>query len=116
MVKMSKKVAVGLSGGVDSSVAAYLLKEKGYDLIGITMKVSRDLDVSEDAKKVADKLGIPYYVIDLTEEFKNKVIDNFAEEYLQGRTPNPCAVCNKHIKFGALLQKEIGRASCRERV
>jgi len=107
---MSKKVAVGLSGGVDSSVAAYLLKEKGYDLIGITMKVSRDLDVSEDAKKVADKLGIPYYVIDLTEEFKNKVIDNFAEEYLQGRTPNPCAVCNKHIKFGALLQKakELG--------
>ncbi|GAB6149765.1 tRNA 2-thiouridine(34) synthase MnmA [Clostridium novyi] len=107
---MSKKVAVGLSGGVDSSVAAYLLKEKGYDLIGITMKVSCDLDVSEDAKKVADKLGIPYYVIDLTEEFKNKVIDNFAEEYLQGRTPNPCAVCNKHIKFGALLQKakELG--------
>lgn len=106
---MNKKVAIGLSGGVDSSVAAYLLKEKGYDLIGITMKVS-DVDVSEDAAKVAEKLNIPYHVLDLRHEFKNCVIDNFAEEYLQGRTPNPCAMCNKHIKFGVLLEKakELG--------
>ena len=106
---MSKKVAIGLSGGVDSSVAAYLLKEKGYDLIGITMKVS-DVDISEDAAKVAQKLGIPYHILDLRDEFKNCVIDNFAEEYLQGRTPNPCAMCNKYIKFGVLLQKakELG--------
>lgn len=106
---MSKKVAIGLSGGVDSSVAAYLLKEKGYDLIGITMKVS-DVDISEDAAKVAQKLGIPYHILDLRDEFKNHVIDNFAEEYLQGRTPNPCAMCNKYIKFGILLQKskELG--------
>ncbi|AYF54718.1 tRNA 2-thiouridine(34) synthase MnmA [Clostridium botulinum C] len=106
---MSKKVAIGLSGGVDSSVAAYLLKEKGYDLIGITMKVS-DVDVSEDAAKIAQKLDIPYHILDLRDEFKNHVIDNFAEEYLQGRTPNPCAMCNKYIKFGVLLQKakELG--------
>ncbi|AEB76226.1 tRNA 2-thiouridine(34) synthase MnmA [Clostridium botulinum] len=106
---MNKKVAIGLSGGVDSSVAAYLLKEKGYDLIGITMKVS-DVDVSEDAAKVAEKLDIPYHILDLRDEFKNRVIDNFAEEYLQGRTPNPCAMCNKYIKFGVLLEKakELG--------
>ncbi|KEI10305.1 thiouridylase [Clostridium sp. K25] len=106
---MSKKVAIGLSGGVDSSVAAYLLKEKGYDLIGITMKVS-DVDVSEDAAKIAQKLDIPYHILDLRDEFKNHVIDNFAEEYLQGKTPNPCAMCNKYIKFGVLLQKakELG--------
>lgn len=106
---MSKKVAIGLSGGVDSSVAAYLLKEKGYDLIGITMKVS-DVDVSEDAAKIAQKLDIPYHILDLRDEFKNHVIDNFAKEYLQGRTPNPCAMCNKYIKFGVLLQKakELG--------
>ena len=106
---MSKKVAIGLSGGVDSSVASYLLKEKGYDLIGITMKVS-DVDVSEDAAKIAQKLDIPYHILDLRDEFKNHVIDNFAEEYLQGRTPNPCAMCNKYIKFGVLLQKakELG--------
>lgn len=104
---MKNKVAVGLSGGVDSSVAAYLLKEKGYDVIGITMRLSSDTSVSEDAKKVAEKLGIPYHVIDLRDEFKKYVIDNFAEEYLQGRTPNPCSVCNKYIKFGVMLEKAI---------
>lgn len=73
------------------------------------MKVS-DVDISEDAAKVAQKLGIPYHILDLRDEFKNCVIDNFAEEYLQGRTPNPCAMCNKYIKFGVLLQKakELG--------
>src|SRR3712207_9379093 len=106
---MSKKVAIGLSGGVDSSVAAYLLKEKGYDLIGITMKVS-DVDISEDAAKVAQKLGIPYHILDLRDEFKNCVIDNFAEEYLQGRTPNPCAMCNKYRSEERRVGKE-----CRSR-
>ncbi|WMJ82140.1 tRNA 2-thiouridine(34) synthase MnmA [Clostridium sp. MB40-C1] len=107
---MKKKVAVGLSGGVDSSVTAYLLKEKGYDVIGLTMRLCSEVDVSGDAKKVAEKLNIPHYTIDLREPFKNHVIDNFISEYLSGRTPNPCAVCNKYIKFGVLLDKakELG--------
>ncbi|MCY6372313.1 tRNA 2-thiouridine(34) synthase MnmA [Clostridium ganghwense] len=107
---MKKKVAIGLSGGVDSSVAAYLLKQKGYDVIGVTLRLCSEVDISDDAKKVAEKLNIPHYVIDLRDEFKKYVIDNFANEYLSGRTPNPCAVCNKHIKFGIMLDKakELG--------
>lgn len=107
-----------MSGGVDSSVCAYLLKQKGYDVIGVTIKTwsndecrdekskgccsIRDID---DARSVARKLDIPYYVMDLSSDFKEKVIDYFVGEYLGGRTPNPCIECNNHIKFGILTQK-----------
>lgn len=121
---MSKRVVVGMSGGVDSSVAAYLLKEQGYEVIGVTMKHFDDDDEDftqreggccslssvEDARRVADKLGIPFYVLNFKDSFKEKVIDNFVEEYIEGRTPNPCIQCNKHIKFDEFLKraKEIG--------
>lgn len=116
---MSKKVVIGMSGGVDSSVAAYLLKEKGYEVIGATIQTWFDTDSKneeavestvEDAKKVCKKLGIPFYVIDLRNEFKKNVIDYFVNEYMCGKTPNPCVQCNKTIKFGAFLEKakELG--------
>lgn len=101
-----EKVVVGLSGGVDSSVAALLLKEQGYDVIGVTMKTWDSAEsIIEDAKRVADFLSIPYHVIDFTEEFHRHVVDYFAEEYLHGRTPNPCVVCNRHVKWEALLDR-----------
>ena len=107
-----------MSGGVDSSVCAYLLKERGYDVIGVTIKTwsndeCRDekskgccsLRDVQDARAVARQLDIPYYVLDLSHDFKEKVIDYFVDEYLVGRTPNPCIECNNHIKFGLLAQK-----------
>ena len=105
-----KKVVIGLSGGVDSSVAALLLNQAGYDVIGVTMDLyqkstSNVSDVISDAKKVADKLNIPFYTFDLKNEFKKYVIDYFAKEYIEGRTPNPCIECNKHLKFGLMLDK-----------
>jgi len=111
---MNKKVVVGLSGGVDSSVCAYLLKKEGYDVIGVTIdtcqyidgeeawKHSRDAQM-EDAKKVAEHLQIPHYIVDLKSEFKCHVIDYFIEEYMAGRTPNPCVMCNRYVKWEALL-------------
>lgn len=112
------RIVVAMSGGVDSSVCAYLLKEAGHDVIGVTIKTwgsdecrderskgccsIRDID---DARAVARKIGIPYYVLDLSPDFKEKVIENFVDEYLKGRTPNPCIECNRHIKFGVLLEK-----------
>lgn len=115
-----KRVIVAMSGGVDSSVAAALLKSQGYDVIGITMKTwgfmevggapkfesgCCSLDAIFDAKSVADKLGIPHYTVDFTKAFEKAVIDNFVEEYLSGRTPNPCVVCNRKIKWEELLKK-----------
>jgi tRNA-specific 2-thiouridylase len=118
-------VAVGMSGGVDSSVAAALLMKEGYNVIGITMKTYDymevggtgpnessccDLNAVMDAHTVAEKLGFPHYVVNLREEFGTAVINNFVGEYLKGRTPNPCVICNRKIKFGALLDKaqELG--------
>ena len=121
---MAKKVVVGMSGGVDSSVAACLLKEQGYDVIGVTMQIwqEEDPDVVEenggccglsavdDARRVAWSLGIPYYVMNFRKEFKESVMDYFVDEYLHGRTPNPCIACNRHVKWEALLARsmEIG--------
>ena len=109
---MAKKVVVGMSGGVDSSVAAYLLKKEGYEVIGVTMLTwqEKEADGSElamvrDARAVAERLGIEYHVVDFREEFKEHVMDYFVEEYLQGRTPNPCVVCNRYVKWEALLNR-----------
>lgn len=99
----NKKVVIGLSGGVDSSVTAYLLKEQGYEVIGATMQTLDEMPAVDDARKVAESLGIDYYVLDFRKEFKENVINYFAEEYKNGRTPNPCVVCNRLIKWEALL-------------
>ncbi|WP_446899679.1 tRNA 2-thiouridine(34) synthase MnmA [Clostridium sp. LBM24168] len=117
---MKKRVVVGMSGGVDSSVAAYLLKNQGYDVMGITMQVWQDdeyyegmesgccsLGAVDDARMVAYDLGIPYYVMNFKEEFKRDVIDYFVSEYMKGRTPNPCIACNKFLKFDELLKRAI---------
>lgn len=108
-----KKIAIGLSGGVDSAAAAYLLLEKGYDVTGITLRLkpesNADADIS-DAQRIADCLGIELLVLDRREFFKKSVIDPFVSEYLSARTPNPCIECNSIIKFGAMLDYalEIG--------
>jgi tRNA-specific 2-thiouridylase len=111
------RVVVGLSGGVDSSATAALLLEQGYDVVGITLKlwpqdcVSRAEDkccgpqAVTDARAVCHKLGIPYYLIDEAAEFRNKVIQYFADEYKAGRTPNPCVLCNQNLKFGRLIER-----------
>lgn len=100
------KVAVLMSGGVDSSVTAILLKEQGYDIMGLTM-VNLDMSIAEKAREVADSLGIEHKVIDLKKEFGEKVIDYFCKTYERGATPNPCVECNKYIKFGALLEAAL---------
>lgn len=111
---MNKKVLIGMSGGVDSSVAAALLIEQGYEVIGLTMNLhSENSSLSnaiKDAEFVCKKLGIKHYVSDFKKEFEKHVIDYFTNEYLSGRTPNPCIVCNKHLKFGAMLDeaKKLG--------
>ncbi|MDR0948450.1 MAG: tRNA 2-thiouridine(34) synthase MnmA [Lachnospiraceae bacterium] len=115
-------VVVGMSGGVDSSVAAYLLKEQGYQVIGVTMQIWQEEEPScvangccgvsavEDARRVAQCLEIPYYVMNFRNDFKEHVIDYFIREYHQGRTPNPCIACNRYVKWEALLEraKQIG--------
>ena len=123
-MKNTKKVVVGMSGGVDSSVAAYLLKEQGYEVIGVTMQIWQDedhtiaeenggccgLSAVDDARRVASDLEIPYYVMNFKKEFKEAVIDYFVDEYLHGRTPNPCIACNRYVKWESLLKRsmEIG--------
>jgi tRNA-specific 2-thiouridylase len=118
---MSKhgRVLVAMSGGIDSTVAALMLHEQGYEVIGITMKTwdyaqsgtskketgCCNLDSFNDARAAAVEHGFPHYVLDIREEFGESVIDNFVEEYLAGRTPNPCVMCNTHIKWNALLKR-----------
>lgn len=118
---MSKKgrVLVAMSGGIDSTVAAMLLHEEGYEVIGITMKTwdyagsggskketgCCSLDSINDARQVAVHMGFHHFIIDIREEFGDYVIDNFVEEYIAGRTPNPCVLCNTHIKWSALLKR-----------
>jgi len=113
-----KRVIVGLSGGVDSSVAAYLLKQQGYDVIGLFMKNWHDdsvtisnecpwLDDSNDAMLVAEKLGIPFQTIDLSEQYKERIVDYMFKEYEKGRTPNPDVLCNREIKFDVFMKIAI---------
>ncbi len=107
---MKKRVVLGMSGGLDSSVSAYLLQNEGFDVIGITLRFSEaskccsEDDVC-DARKVAQNLGIEHYTIDVTELFSEQVINYFIKEYSKGRTPNPCAVCNREVKFKTLFTK-----------
>ena len=118
LMKTAKpRVCVGMSGGVDSSVAAHLLKKEGYDVIGLTFRGwpqdCRSLEEDKccgpqavmDARMVAHSLDIPHYVIDEIDTFRREVMDYFAAEYQRGRTPNPCVICNEKVKFGSLLRK-----------
>ena len=112
---MSKKVLLGMSGGVDSSTSAIMLKEQGYEVIGATMIMwdcqegdcKYAFTAAEDAKKVCEQLGIEHYTIDCKKEFKEYVIQNFIECYKNGTTPNPCVECNKFLKFGIFVQKAL---------
>lgn len=120
-MKNKKTVVVGMSGGVDSSVAAYLLKKQGYQVIGVTMQIWQEEDACtveqeggccgltavEDARRVAGQLDIPYYVMNFRKEFQENVIDYFVKEYREGRTPNPCIACNRYVKWESLLQKSL---------
>jgi len=111
----NNKVFVGLSGGVDSSVTAHLLKKDGYDVVGIHLrcwnKNGCDEKEAEDARRVAEKLEIPFYVFDLEKEYKKKVVDYMIDGYKKGITPNPDVMCNREIKFGLFLEKAIERGA-----
>lgn len=101
-----KRAMIAMSGGVDSSVAAFLLNEQGFDCLGATMSLfqKENSDIS-DAKSICDKIGMPFYVFDFAEQFKKYVIDEFVKAYTLGKTPNPCIFCNKNLKFSEMLKK-----------
>lgn len=116
-----QKVVIGMSGGVDSSVAAFLLKQQGYDVVGVTMQIWQDeadyvqeenggccgLSAVDDARRVANQLEIPYYVMNFKDSFKHNVIDYFIKDYLTGKTPNPCIACNRYVKWESLLKRSL---------
>lgn len=117
---MSARVLVAMSGGVDSSVAAAMLSERGYDVIGVAMRLAPEAPVTraprrrgtccshddfEDARRVSERMGFPFYIVDLRADFDSRVIGNFVSEYLAGRTPNPCVMCNREIKFDRLWSR-----------
>ena len=105
-----KTVAIGMSGGVDSSVAACLLKDKGYNVIGVTLELLDNEETKksiEDAKNICKKIDIKHYVCDLKEEFKEEIVQNFITAYKQGKTPNPCVLCNRLFKFGLFYKKAL---------
>src|SRR3989338_3996154 len=125
MPMSKKRVVVAMSGGVDSSAALAILKEKGYDCVGVSMQLwdysrnglegvpSREgsccsLDDVNDARAVAERLGVPFYVLNMEEVFSREVVDYFVRAYLDGKTPNPCIKCNQILKFDVLLRKAAG--------
>lgn len=103
---MNKKILIGMSGGVDSSASAAILKEQGNEVVGVTMElIGNSNNNIVDAKKVCEKLGINHYDVNYIKEFRQEIINNFIKEYEEGRTPNPCIICNKYFKFGYLYEK-----------